>query len=283
MSSSDASPQRPTASRDRFRSVRWLAQTVWQDAAGFVVPPSCLLCSRPLAEAERHACVGCLRRIWQDQSPASCAGCGMPIAVTTGAANAAAVGDSESTASSCPECRSQHFAFGRTFTLGLYKNHLRRAILRAKQSRGRDLLEPLARMVYHRNAAEIAAESFDLVTAIPTHWSRAARRPVLPAMRLGKVIADLTNLPFHRLLTATRRTEKQGTLTPQERRQNMKGAFVVNAGYVSTVRKHVTGGARVLLVDDVLTTGATCDAAARALREADAGRVAVLVIARGFG
>jgi predicted amidophosphoribosyltransferase len=80
------------------------------------------------------------------------------------------------------------------------------------------------------------------------------------------------------ILAKVRRTEKQFMLPPSRRRTNLKGAFHVPRRFHSDVE-----GRRILLVDDVLTTGATADEAARALLAAGASAVAVTVIARGLG
>jgi predicted amidophosphoribosyltransferase len=92
-----------------------------------------------------------------------------------------------------------------------------------------------------------------------------------------EAIAARLSLPHSaRILFSRRRTRKQGTLLPAERRKNVRGAFGVKKGY-DLAEQHV------LLVDDIMTTGATANEAARTLRRSGAARVSVLVVARAVG
>jgi predicted amidophosphoribosyltransferase len=94
---------------------------------------------------------------------------------------------------------------------------------------------------------------------------------------LAEVLAKKLGVPrAERLLRRSRSTLRQFDLTPPERWKNVRGAFAVRAGY------HLRA-AHVLLVDDVLTTGATCSEAARALRSAGAEQVTIAVLARAMG
>ena len=93
---------------------------------------------------------------------------------------------------------------------------------------------------------------------------------------LESVAARLGSRSCPKLLRCRRKTNKQGTLLPNERRANVRGAYDVSAGYVIT-------GAKVLLVDDVMTTGATANEIAKILRRAGASGVDVAVVARGIG
>lgn len=126
-----------------------------------------------------------------------------------------------------------------------------------------------------RAGAELLADC-DRIAPVPLHWTRLfARRynqAALLALRLGRksgaaVAPDL--------LVRTRRTQSQGGLGRSARRENIRGAFRVHRRHPETVR-----GARILLVDDVMTTGATLDACARALLRAGAASVDVLCLAR---
>jgi ComF family protein len=106
---------------------------------------------------------------------------------------------------------------------------------------------------------------------MPMHWLRRWRRGFNQAELLAQEIARRSATPVRRSVRRIRGTAPQAGLTHAKRRQNVAGAFRV-AGRVE--------GMRVLLVDDVLTTGATASACARALKAAGAERVAVLTVAR---
>ena len=98
-----------------------------------------------------------------------------------------------------------------------------------------------------------------------------------PAAVLAEYLAQTIGVPCNRgLLSSRRKTRKQGTLTPSERLRNVRGAFRVSAGYDIT-------DAHLLLVDDIMTTGATVSESARQLKRAQAASVTVAVVARGTG
>ncbi len=121
-------------------------------------------------------------------------------------------------------------------------------------------------------------EEADLIAPVPLHWSRLMRRQfnqsALLAWRLGKVLGRRRDV-VPDLLKRTRRTPPQGGLGGAGRKRNMAGAFAVNAG----MRRRLEG-ARVLLVDDVYTTGATIEACARVLLRSGAKAVDALTLAR---
>ena len=114
----------------------------------------------------------------------------------------------------------------------------------------------------------------DVVTAVPLHWSKRAARGYNQAELLAELVSRELCLPLEALLRRCRRTAQQAMLDFDERQQNMRGVFAVR----SSAR---LGGRRVLLVDDVLTTGATLAEASRTLLAADAAAVSILTAARG--
>jgi predicted amidophosphoribosyltransferase len=130
--------------------------------------------------------------------------------------------------------------------------------------------------------AEALSESIslhppDLLVSVPAHWLKRLRRGVNGPDLLIEAIGSSLSIPTSRaLLYCHRRTRKQGTLLPAERLRNVHDAFGLTRGYDLS-------GAHVMLVDDIMTTGATSSEAARVLRRAGARRVTVLVVARGVG
>ena len=117
----------------------------------------------------------------------------------------------------------------------------------------------------------------DLIVPVPMHWSRRLVRGVNPAEVLVEVVAARLQVRSLRFaLRCRRKTRKQGTLVPSERRRNVRGAYRVSAGYVIK-------GAHILVIDDVMTTGATADEVARVLSAAGAESVSLAVVARGTG
>ena len=117
----------------------------------------------------------------------------------------------------------------------------------------------------------------DLIVPIPMHWWRRLRRGAHPAHLLATTVGQSVSLPVHsQLLKCRRKASKQGTLRPNERFKNVRDAFCISSAYDIT-------DANILLIDDIMTTGATASEAARVLRRAGARAVCVAVVARGVG
>ena len=119
-------------------------------------------------------------------------------------------------------------------------------------------------------------ERADVIVPVPLHWRRGWSRRYNQSGHLAKAIAQTSGLPLEPwLLKRIRQTAQQIGLSKSERTANVQGAFAVPVEY----RPHVRGR-RILLIDDVLTSGSTVDACARALLRARAAEVEVLVFAR---
>ncbi|MCW5976627.1 MAG: ComF family protein [Bryobacteraceae bacterium] len=134
----------------------------------------------------------------------------------------------------------------------------------------RTLDEPLGKMM---GAALPVDERFDVIVPMPLHWWRRWRRGYNQARLLANVLSRRTGLPVREAAQRKRATAAQAGLSNSERRRNVAGAF-------SSRRRAALEGRRVLLVDDVFTTGATASACAAALKRAGAAHVSVLALAR---
>jgi len=154
---------------------------------------------------------------------------------------------------------------------------VRQAVLKMKYGCHESLALAIGELLARRLEAEDWFRQVDLVAPVPLHlWKRLVRGASAPEL-LAEVVARSGNIPLvTRLLRCRRTTRKQGTLLPSERLVNVRGAFEVASCY------DIKGG-RVLLVDDVMTTGATANEAARALLQAGAASVRVATVARGTG
>ena len=145
-----------------------------------------------------------------------------------------------------------------------------------KQSTGESLSLAMGHLLGEQLSRNIT-DAPNYLVAVPTHWTRRLRRKVNCAeILLESVTARLGLRSVPKLLRCRRKTNKQGTLLPNERLTNVRGAYRVSTGYV-------INGAKVLLVDDVMTTGATANEIAKILRRAGAASVEVAVVARGIG
>jgi len=123
--------------------------------------------------------------------------------------------------------------------------------------------------------AELLADA-DLIVPVPLYPSRLWWRRFNQSAMLALAVGRLTGIPVDcAVLKRVRRTASQVGLTAEQRRRNVRGAFKVDKAHAASVR-----GKKLVVVDDVITTGATAEACARALKRVKAARVDVLVLAR---
>jgi ComF family protein len=173
----------------------------------------------------------------------------------------------------CALCRRGAFSFERARSFGWHEGALRGIIQQFKYRDMRPLAKPLAARL-SAILAGMDAGSLDLVLPVPLHRNRERLRGFNQAGSLAKHLAKQARMPLGgRDCVRVRDTRPQTGLRGAERRKNVRGAFAVP--HPERVR-----GRRVLLVDDVLTTGATVDACARALKQAGAQSVWVVTLAR---
>lgn len=181
-------------------------------------------------------------------------------------------------AKGCSECRGRPLGFVAAVALHRYDGPLRKLCLKLKHS-GR---EPLARWLADRLADEqgeaLRSHQVDLVVPVPLHWSRRLSRGYNQADVLASRLARRLELPLHRALRRSRPTRPLARLSPTERAEELRGAFRVRL-----LGRRAVEGRRVLLVDDILTSGATTGEAARVLKRAGASSVVVAVLARAEG
>ncbi|HVW39622.1 MAG TPA: phosphoribosyltransferase family protein, partial [Pirellulales bacterium] len=178
---------------------------------------------------------------------------------------------------SCASCGSQPGEFERVWTLGDYAQELRTIVLRMKQPREAPLSTAMCELLFASVGDSLAEWRPDAVLPVPMHWLRRALRGSNSAEWLGEVLARRLGVPNAAACVVRRRyTQPQSGLSPQARFRNVRRAF--------RLRKGVDWSqARVLVVDDILTTGATCGEIARLLRAAGAAAVAAVVVARASG
>ncbi|MEP6693828.1 MAG: phosphoribosyltransferase family protein [Chloroflexota bacterium] len=174
----------------------------------------------------------------------------------------------------CLDCRDlcEPVRHGRVTAAGTYGGALREAIHRFKYGGERALANELGALVADRVAADLATgTALDVVVPAVLHSERARSRGYDQAWLLAAVVAERTALPLRVPLRRIRLAVPQITLDRAARAENLRGAYVAEAGALR--------GARVALVDDVATTGATLAAATGALRAAGARAVHSYVVA----
>jgi ComF family protein len=174
----------------------------------------------------------------------------------------------------CPACEARPKAFSRARAACLYDEHSRDLILQFKHADRLDLAR-LFSLWLGRAAGELVAEA-DAVVPVPMHPLRLIRRRYNQAAEIARPLARRAGLAYWPGALKRRRAgESQAGKSGAGRRRNVQGAYACPAGWERRI-----AGKRILLVDDVMTTGATAEACAKALTRAGAAAVYVAVIAR---
>ena len=170
----------------------------------------------------------------------------------------------------CTVCRESVVNFDAAYSFGSYEGPLRKLIHLFKYAKVETLALPLSRLLVQAMPID---ERFDLVIAMPMHWRKRWERGFNQAELLAKPLAKRCGLKVSTTFGRKRYTKAQAGLTEVQRRENLKDSFCVrNAQQIA--------GKRILLIDDVFTTGATLRSAAGALKAAGVARVTALTLAR---
>jgi ComF family protein len=171
----------------------------------------------------------------------------------------------------CALCRAGVRGFDAAYCFGSYEGTLRQLIHLYKYGRIQTLSRPLAELLA---AALPLDERYDIVTAVPLHWRKHWQRGFNQSELLARAIARRRGIPFARVLGRTRFTLTQAGLSNTARRKNVAAAFRCRRA------SKALPGKRVLLIDDVMTTGSTAASCARVLKQAGAARVTLATVAR---
>lgn len=242
----------------------------WADAEGLlhsvvngvldlVYPPKCLVCD---AMQPRYLCPECVEKIHFLGPYFCCYRCGAPVEEGY-----------------CSECRGRELYFDGVRSVGTYEDPLREAIHQLKFS-GHSVLAPeLAELMvkfYMEQPAYYGIGSMDLLLPIPIDRARQRERGFNQSQLLARPVAAAARKPLlTNVLVRSRRTPPQSSLSYDERLVNLQGAFAV-------ARPDAAVGRKILLIDDVYTTGSTANEAARVLKEAGAAEVYVFTLARSL-
>ncbi len=171
----------------------------------------------------------------------------------------------------CALCRRGMWGFDAAYSYGFYEAELRELLHVFKYQKVQTLARPLARRML---AALPKNDRFDLIVPVPMHWRKKLDRGFNQADLLSREIAANLFIPVKSALRRTRSSPAQASLSLANRKASMrKGTFLAP-------RPDLVAGLRVLLIDDVFTTGATARACARELKRAGAAHVTLLTLAR---
>ena len=248
---------------DTATTIRSLKSSL-RSVLDFVFPPQCALCGAvDFASAAEHGtyCPQCVELI-------------CPAPVNRCKCCAAEIGPYSLSDDGCTHCRNRTLRFDSVVCLGMYESQLRKAILSAKWSFSAVKIKSLGRLLAVHQRAQLEALKIDRVIPIPQHWRQRVVRHFNPAWIIAAEVATLLNVPCDaHLLYKERRTRPQKRVAVSQRFENQEEAFGLKD-------PHVIQGERLLLIDDVLTTGATCSSAARLLKKAGAKACHVAVLGR---
>jgi ComF family protein len=231
---------------------------------GFLYPESCQICGEEHATArEGFVC----RRCWTQVRfirPPFCERCGLPYP-----------GDLTAPFE-CSNCREMELHFHSARSAVVARGMVREVIHRYKYQRALWFEPFLADLLVREAKPALSGQHWDFIVPVPLYPVKQREREFNQAERLAFHLSAATAIPLNqKLLRRVISTATQTLLTREQRAKNMRGAFSVpgNSGL---------DGERIVLVDDVFTTGATTSACAKALRDAGAGDVCVWTVARGL-
>lgn len=227
----------------------------------FLFPPLCHVCRSFIPDAgELHICSRCRERLPLVKPPL-CTLCGIPF-IGAGANHL------------CGECQIHPPHYERAMAHLLYEESARDLIHHFKYSHKTHLRRPLALLALEGLSEFITGQAPDIIIPVPLHRSRLRSRGFNQAVLLGELFSSRLSVPMLADgLTRTRQTEPQIDLSAEDRKNNVKGAFAVKKmGDISEKR--------ILLLDDVMTTGSTVNECAKVLKKAGAASVVVVTVAR---
>lgn len=245
-------------------SIRDNARTLAAGLADLLWPRFCLVCDHRIdALAPTGGICETCRDVLTADRAETCPRC------------ACSIGSFVDTTGGCLRCRTATFRFDRAVRLGPYDGLVRDAVLRMKHDSGEMLAEELGRLLAAKRNEELRYTAPDLVVPVPLHWRKRWARGYNQSTALARGAAGTLGIPCQPdVIVRTCATPTQVGRAPSARWANVRGVFRVRSS--AAIR-----GLRVLLVDDVLTTGATVSSAAGALCDAGVAQVVVAVVAHG--
>lgn len=257
----------PVPAEGRAGGARRSLKAAASAALDLIYPPHCVSCDDPLPPRSNQClCLACAEKIlWIGRD--RCRRCGDAVGLGSGVVD------------DCPSCRTHPPAFVKSScAVARYaEGPLRDLVLALKFNGKIHVARLLGELIAQRVRATELATPETVVAPCPLTRQASFHRGFNQAEEIAQNVASILKLRFEpRLVTKIRATPPQATLTPEKRRMNLKGAFACQARVAKKCRD-----ARVLLIDDVITTGSTVSECARMLRDAGIGEVHAAAAARG--
>jgi ComF family protein len=233
-------------------------------ALGFFYPEICQLCESERATVEDgFVCSRCWQQV-RFIRPPFCERCGLPFE-----------GDITTTFE-CTNCREMELHFSSARSAVVARTIVLETIHRFKYQRALWFENFLADLLLREAVPALRGQNWNFIAPVPLHPVKHREREFNQAERLARHLSAATKIPVNtKLLRRVRTTRTQTLLTREQRAENVRGAFAIQKGTR-------LNGEKIILVDDVFTTGATTSACARTLLAAGAGDVCVWTVARGL-
>ncbi len=233
-------------------------RTAYGVVIDLVLPPRCPGC-RAIVAGDGRFCLGCWQQLQFITAP-HCARCGTPFAHDMGAA------------AECGQCLAEPPRFAAARAAMVYGGPARKMLLALKHGDRQHLARVMAPHMARAAGSMLTGDA--LIVPVPLHWRRLWTRGFNQAALLGQALAKSSGLPIAvDALQRVKPTPASQNMGRTARAANVRGAFRV-------ADRAVIAGRRIVLVDDVMTSGATANACARLLRRAGAKQVDVLTFAR---
>jgi ComF family protein len=240
----------------RILKIRDAVSDIGDAIIDFVLPPHCITCGNYLSQKERIVCDVCWDNLEVLPSP-FCPDCMTFL---------------EKGMLSCRVCYEKNNLCS-VRSIGVFDAYFQKLIHGFKYQQKITLGQRLGKRLGEKLIEDKAASEFNCIIPVPLHSVRKRERGFNQSEILAQELSDLTHIPvLKKVLKRTRNTKDQTKLTPEERIENVKGAFSLRA-------PEAIEGKRIILVDDVMTTGATLGECALVLKEAGAERVMGVTIA----
>ncbi|MCH2202536.1 MAG: hypothetical protein MK102_11245 [Fuerstiella sp.] len=245
--------------------LRSLFRGTSRDFLEWLLPSECLLC-RAATESNPDnvpptICIDCLE-IVNPPEMVPCRNCG------------ASLGPHADPSGKCPHCRGRRFCFKSVTCLAMYEGALQTLLLKGKWSSSSNNIRTLAKVFVDVRTGQLRSLNIDRIIPIPQIWHRRIMRNFNPAALFASEIGQSLKKPVDvNILRRSRGTQLQKRASVSNRRASQRNSFRIRDS-------HIVYGKRILLVDDVLTTGATCDEAVRMLTQAGVKQCHVAVLIR---
>jgi len=235
----------------------------------FVFPLNCKVCGKPIRESRGYSiCKDCFKTIKLIENP-YCKKCGKPLIGTEFFLNNKDI--------LCINCRKQHSYFNCARSVGVYEKALRKCIHLFKYYREKKLAKPLGKLLIdYLSKNKQLYQELDLIIPVPLHKNDLKIRGFNQSLLLSKEIGDYFSLPVEKnILIKKKITGAQIKLSKKEREKNLLNAFFI-------AEPERIKGKKLLLIDDVFTTGSTVNECSKELKKAQVKNICVLTLARGI-